>query len=118
MVIIPTFSNPYYTQTTVIDGTPYLLEFRFNFREQVWYLDISLADGTVLALGIKLVSNFRLLQKYADSRMPPGEIVAIAYGSNDSPAGLDELGLGLRVELTYLEVADMPNMPEGWRNPA
>ena len=108
MIQIPTSSNVFYNQITTLDGTDYILEFRFNARENVWYLIVSLTDSTVLAGGIKLVSNFPLLQKYADSRMPPGEMIVMAPSSDDSPPGQFELGAGLRCQLFYLSKSEVP----------
>ena len=108
MIQIPTVSDMFYTQITTLDGTDYLLEFRFNTRENCWYLIVSLADSTQLAGGIKLVSNFPLLQKYADSRMPPGELLVLAPSSDASPPGRFDLGTGLRCQLVYLTKAEVP----------
>ncbi len=100
-IIIPTpQGSPFTTQITTIDGTDYKLSFSFNFRELAWYMGMALTDGTVLASGIKLVSNYFLLQKYADDRLPPGELVAVAMGADDSQAGINDLGG--RVQLLYL----------------
>jgi hypothetical protein len=114
---IPTSDDIFYTQITTLDGSDYLLEFRFNTREGVWYLQISLTDGTLLATGIKLVSNWPLLQKFADPRMPPGELMALAQGPDDSPAGQEELGIGLRVELTYFSHDELPSGFDKNRDP-
>lgn len=115
MLKIPTSSDPFYTQITTLDGTDYLLDFRFNSREVVWYLSISLTDGTEIIRGIKLVSNFPLLQKMVDASSPFGELIVVAYGPDDSPAGLYDLGIGERCELTYFEKAELPGDPEPWR---
>lgn len=117
MSIIPTIAVPFYTQTVALDGINYLLEFRFNSRENTWRMGISLPDGTVLANGIKIVSNFLLLQKYADDRLPQGEIIALSSGPDDSPPGLNDFGVGLRVELCYLERTDLVSGADAWRLP-
>lgn len=117
MILIPTDTIlPFFYQTTTLDGTAYVLEFRYNQREQVYYLRILLPDQTVLAQGIKIVSNYRLLQAYANAKMPPGEIVAMAQGVNDTPAALGELGNGQRVELVYYTRAEIEAIgADGWR---
>jgi hypothetical protein len=106
-VIVPTEPTaPFWVQTTTLDGVPYLLTFRFNFREQVYYLDIVSADGLVFyAEGLKLVSNFLLLRTYGVT--PPGELMAVSSSSDDSPAKIGELGDGLRVALIYIPQADL-----------
>lgn len=115
MFLIPTQQTPFWQQTTTLDGTDYLLEFRYNQRENVYYLMIMQPDTTVLAQGIKLVSNYRILQAYASDSLPPGELVAFATG-NDSPAGLGELGIGLRVQLVYVTAVELKALKlDGWR---
>ena len=53
---------PFWTQTTTLDGVPYLLTFRYNIREDAYYLSISSADGaTDYVLGMKLVVGTRTI---------------------------------------------------------
>lgn len=117
MQTIPTdTTRPFFTQVTTLDGTDFQLQFRYNHRENCYYLNIALPDQTVLAQGIKIVSNYRLLQAYADDRMPPGELLALAQGQNDSPAQFGQLGPGQRVELTYFTQTEMAaNKWDAWR---
>ncbi len=114
---IPTDTSlVFWNQVTTLDGTDYQLSFRYNQREACYYLQIALVDQTVLCQGIKLVSNYRLLQAYADDRLPPGELIAQAFGTDDSPAALGELGIGQRVELTYVTEAELKATGlDGWR---
>lgn len=110
---IPTSTDAlFWSQTTTLDGVSYLLEFRYNTRESCYYLQISQPDGTVLVQGIKLVTNFRLLRRRIDTRLPPGDIVAVAYDGSPAPAALGELGIGQRVELVYLTAEE--TAAEGW----
>lgn len=105
--LIPTeLSALFWTQVSSLDGVPYLLTFRYNSRESCYYLQIDSSDGTVnYAQGIKLVSNYPLLQSYGDN--PPGELLAISFSADDSPAQIGELGDGQRVNLIYVEEADL-----------
>lgn len=97
---------PFWTQTTTLDGVAYLLNFRFNSREQCYYLNISSADGTIdYVIGMKLVSDFFLLRPWAT---PPGEMMVISQsGADDSPPGLGDLADGGRCKLLYIEAADL-----------
>lgn len=109
MVIIPTDTTgkPYYSQTLTLDAVSYLFEFRFNFRENCWYLQISTVDGTTLAQGIKLVNNFFLLQRFSDDNLPPGELFSYTGpGIDDSPAGLNDFGK--RCILYYISRSEVP----------
>lgn len=106
-VVIPTdLTALFWTQTTTLDGVPYLLSFRFNTREQAYYLQIQSVDGTqTFVQGVKLVSNYLLLETYGLS--PPGELMSVSFSSDDSPARLGELGDGQRCNLIYIEAADL-----------
>lgn len=103
ILVIPTFSDPNYRQTTFFEGTAYVLEFSYNQRELVWYLSVSDPDGTPLANGMKVMANIGLLGSRTDVRLPPGEIVAVTTSADDSPPDIGELGDGLRCTLIYLD---------------
>lgn len=99
--LIPTFESPFYEQLTALDGVPYLLSFQYNTRESRWYFSVALQDGTEIVTGIKVVCSIGLLRRFADRRLPPGDIVAVSAGADGSPPGLTELGEGKRVQLLY-----------------
>lgn len=101
VLLIPTTSDPFYEQVTNLDGTDYVLRFKYNQRENCWYLTVGLPDGTDLVRGIKLVCHWPLLRRFTDERLPLGELVVISNTDDDSPPGLEELGEDLRTELTY-----------------
>ena len=48
---IPTFPEPFWVQTTSLDGVPYQLWFAYSQRERVYYLTIGDSDGQHLASG-------------------------------------------------------------------
>ncbi len=107
----------FWSQTATLDGVPYLLTFRFNSREQAYYLTIAAGDGSATyAQGIKLVANYPLLMGYGDN--PPGEMMCVSFAQSDAPPGIGELGEGLRCALLYIEAADViAGGSEGWRDP-
>lgn len=108
MISIPTDLTRYFwSQITTLDGVDFELDFRYNKREECYYLQILLPDQTVVAQGIKLVSNYMLLQAYASSIAPIGELFCATFGNDDSPAELGELGPGQRVELMYITREEM-----------
>ncbi len=107
-LVIPTVQDaPYYTIRTRLEGRDYSLRFSWNERESRWYMGINSDDGVPLAIGIKLVSNWPLLRYYHfDTRLPPGEMMAIALGQDNAPPGFDELGIDRRVVLTYFPTTE------------
>lgn len=104
--VIPVESTaPFWTQTTTMDGVPYLLTFRYNFREACYYLQIDSADGlTNYVQGVKLVSDFFLLRPYPT---PPGELLVLVPDANDSPPALGDFADGGRATLYYIDAATM-----------
>lgn len=108
-LFVPTTPGlPFYTQKTRLDGVDYILEFRYNQREDRWYLSISDSEEIPILTGLKLVCNWPLLHSYQyDPRVPPGELMAIDLSGDDTPPGLNELGDGLRVQLTYFEAGTL-----------
>lgn len=89
-----------------LDGSDFLLEFRYNQREDRWYFDVSLTDGTVLVRGVKVVCGVPLLRRYADSRLPKGTLVALPNTPGNTAPGLKELGEDKRVTLYYFELSE------------
>jgi hypothetical protein len=104
-LLVPTpvsSSAPDRTLRTQLDGRDYLLRLTWNGRESRWYLSVYDGAGDVLAASLKAVCNMRLLRRKSwDPRLPPGELYFIAQTADQSPPGIDELGEGKRVELTY-----------------
>lgn len=100
--LIPTSDAPYYSQRVKLEGRDYLFRFAYNEREERWRLSIFDDEESPLLLGLKLVTNWELLQHYkADTRLPPGELWVMCTSGDDEPPKLDELGEGKRCELTY-----------------
>lgn len=104
MQLIPTTSDPYYSQRVRMSGVDYLLRFRWNSRQELWRLDMLTDEEEPLVLGFALVCGVPLLEYYRHiNGVPPGELMAVSSVADISPAGLNELGEGKRVELYYLE---------------
>ena len=103
-MIIPTLADgtAFYTQRTNLDGSDYSLVFQWSTRSQRWYLSLYDADGSLLIGSMKLVINWPLLRYYhGRAGVPAGELWVVSLGSSVEPPGFDELGEGLRCELTY-----------------
>ena len=98
---IPTFSDAFYAYTMTLEGRPYVFDFRYNQREDVWYLSLALPDGTALITGVKIVCGTNLLRLCSSTDKPPGLLTAMTNNENDTAPGLDELGEEKRVTLTY-----------------
>ncbi len=122
ILVIPTSTDPElpdYTQRTILDGREYQLRFLWNQRNCAWTLTIMDQDGVVLAAGVRIVVGWPLIRRFADSRLPPGELIAVDSVDPGPPdedgvvrnRGLDpdleELGIGARVRLVYMDAEEM-----------
>lgn len=99
--------NAFSSQSVTLDGAVYGLRFQYNQREDCYYMSIyDVTLGTDILSSVKLVSNSLLVQRYNGGvieGLPPGDFMALSSASDDSDAGLGELGLTRRVTLYYLD---------------
>lgn len=107
-MIVNTFPDPYYDCQVTLDGRNYIFDFQYSSREERWYFDLSLNDGTPIAKGIKVVCGVDFLAKKRwNPNVPPGLLFARTTSKDASPPTLDELGIGKRVKLTYVSPEDI-----------
>ena len=62
---IPTYVDPYFQYTTVIEDSTKLITLRWMDRTSSWYLDIKQEDLTPVVEGVKLVPYYPVLIDYA-----------------------------------------------------
>lgn len=101
-LVIPVLADtPLFSLRVQLDGVDFQLGFDYSGREDRYYLSVSDADGDLIVGGLKVVDNWFLLTRVADSRRPMGDIMALqtdGYG----PPGLNDIGPGRRVQMLYL----------------
>jgi hypothetical protein len=94
-------SQSWYEQSVVLDGVEYRLRLMWSERERRWYLDVMLADGTLLAAGRKIVADQDVLGWMSSDDRLPGMLLAVDMtGAQTDP---DLRDLGTRVLLYYLD---------------
>ena len=102
LIAIPVTNDPWSEVTVSLDGSVYLLAFRWNTREGAWFMDISDANGDLLKPGIKLVCDWPLTSlRDTDPGLPPGMLSVFDQGGAQVDPTLDDLGT--RVLLLYEE---------------
>ena len=104
-------SSPDTLQRVILENVEYQLRWRYVQVEDRWALDISSADGTLLAAGIRVVQVFPLLVENRAGRpaedFPPGELfVGDARTSGRLEPSLDQLR-DAELEIFYVEAADL-----------
>jgi hypothetical protein len=114
LVPTPSGATPFLTQTTTLDGVPYILAYRYSQREDRWYLQLQTIDGAPIYGSVKLVPNWPLFAQCVDARRPPGQFLVISNTKSDlSPPGLNELAPGARCQLCYVPIADIQALVAG-----
>jgi hypothetical protein len=100
-----TLDVPYYEFEVELDGVEFKMEFRFNARDDAWFMTLLDTEDTVLRAGIKIVNEWSLLRLWRDATRPAGEIVSINQGNVTEPPTLDQLGSDVLLE--YLDAAEI-----------
>lgn len=98
--IISTQDVAAYTITVTLDNDVFVFIFDYNERTDSWNLSIETSDNESLISGLKLVLETNLLELYADSRLPKGELICI-----DNTGSLDKIGrddLISNIDLLYI----------------
>lgn len=85
-------SIPNYEFKTDLDGVTYTLSFRYNSRMDRWIMDIKTEDDDPIIMGIPILLGVSLIKRFADSRLPAGDIFAISVGTTTAEAGKEDLG--------------------------
>ena len=99
---IPVTSDPQaYEFTITLDGTPYLLRFYFNRRRGTWHFSIKTQDGVDIVNGIPIFVNWPVLDRFKDTRLPPGTFLAVDSTSQGLDPGQEDFGT--RVKFLYIE---------------
>jgi hypothetical protein len=92
---------PAYTFQLALEGTLYNFEFRYNERMERWLMDINDENQSPLLKGIPVQTDFNLIERFKDDRLPPGEFFAIdESGEGKQPSRED---FGNDVKLFYIE---------------
>ena len=86
--------------TTTLGETQYGFRLRWNSRDESWYMDVSRADGKLIACGIRVVLGTLLGGRVVDPDFPPGGFRAVDLSNRGQEATLYDLGE--RVAVYYL----------------
>lgn len=93
-----------YEQRVELDGIEYRLALAWNRRGEHWSLLLSLADGSPVVSGIRIVADTPLLAAVSHPDRPIGELVALDTSGASLDPGRDDLGQ--RVLLMYQSLTE------------
>ncbi|MCG8433495.1 MAG: hypothetical protein MJA83_05645 [Gammaproteobacteria bacterium] len=107
-LVVPTRVTPTeYRQQVTLDGVVFRMLFKYNARDDFWYMDIRDLGGEPIRLGIKLVTGFSLLRLVADTNVRPAGVMIVADATDQNiEAGLNAIGVDTL--LTYIEQSGVP----------
>ncbi len=99
---IPVRADDFHYQFRVdLDGVTYILVMRFNKRADRWIMDIMTGGEEMIVAGVPLLLGTSLLARYADDRLPQGDLFVANMESDYEECGRDQLGAN--VLLLYRE---------------
>lgn len=100
LVTIPVRSDvPAYDFQITLDQKILNLEFAWNERTSLWTMNIFDLNLDQIIMGVPMFTEFPLLYKYQDSRLPPGQWFCVDTGNESKNPGRDDFGT--RVILMY-----------------
>ena len=82
-------------QTVTLDDVQYRVRLYWRDRLAAWYLDLSLLDGTALALGRRVSTQWSPIANIKREGMPPGYLLV------KGPAEYERAQFGGDVEIVY-----------------
>jgi len=107
MRLLPFKNLPAFTQEITLDSVPYVFEFLWNSREEVWIMNILDREQNALVYGIILVINFELISKYAYlDNFPQGQLYAVRENESFDVITQNEFFEGTS-KLIYIEVGEI-----------
>jgi hypothetical protein len=93
LITIPLRNDiPDYEFKVDLDGTTYTLTIRYNTRLATWIMDLKTEQDESIVLGVPLLLGTILLERFPDSRVPPGDLFLINIEDETAEATRDNLG--------------------------
>lgn len=84
-----------------LDGRPYRFAVFWNARAASWHMTVADGAGAELVAGVRVCADWRLTVP----GLPGGLVVVDTTGKSLDP-GLDDLGVGKRVQILYFEAGE------------
>ena len=100
MLEIPVPEESFAEFQLLLAGIEYRFVYKFNTRDDRWYIDIFIDEDPVI-LGVKVMENQSLLDRYHLPDFDHGDLRCLRLGSSLAPVGRDNLGIGKNYDLVY-----------------
>lgn len=83
-----------YINEVDLDDVTFRLSYKYNSRDDAWYMTVVAGDGTTLRAGVKVVSNWDLLRLWRDTtERPAGDVLTLNRATTVSAPALEQLGV-------------------------
>ena len=90
-------SEPNYRTGVTLDGEQFILDMRWNTRDDAWYMDLYEGDETPIRLGMKVVLGALIGIRSINPNQPKGVMMASDLSGVGADATLDDLGVRVHV---------------------
>lgn len=97
--------DPHYVTTVQLEGTRYKFQMDWNEREGAWYMTLYQENGTRIVSGLRVVPDWPMLRKVADSAAPPGDVSFVDTSGEGRGPGRNDIGE--RVVATYFTAEEL-----------
>jgi hypothetical protein len=75
MEIIPFKTPSQWREQITLGNIPYILRFKWNALNEFWSMDVLDGDENFIVVGVKIVTNWNLLEQYSMLEKPLGDII-------------------------------------------
>lgn len=109
LALVPEDSN--YRFITTLEQLPFVIDVRWNSRDESWYMDVRRDDGTAIRTSIRLILNaVPLTGRVADADAPPGALFVMDLTRSGKEATFDDMAH--RVIVIYLSAEEVAEVLE------
>lgn len=84
--------SPFFEVSVIITNTKYYLTFKFNYRAQAWYMDISDVNKELIVAGARLRERVPPLLNYEDERLPAVYLFIVNLEDDKTDPDFESLG--------------------------
>ena len=101
--------NPYFSMDVELDGVEYQAEFKFNTRDDAWYMSLYDIEGLPLRTGVRIVNGWQLFRTWTSEERIAGKLVSVNSGNLSEPPNFSQFGLD--AQLIYVEKSTVALLP-------
>lgn len=84
--------NTNYFFKTELEGIFYGFGIRFNVRTSLWSMSIEDIDQVPIVTDVAMLMQASLIERYRDTRLPPGRLFMVDIDNPNQDPGRDDLG--------------------------